>query len=98
MILSAIISDWNDEQSVCILSNCRRVIEPAGRLLLLERLVIPEEPAPPTAFLDLAMLLTGGGTGRSEEEYRKLLADSGFELIRVMPTGTQRRIFEAKPI
>jgi SAM-dependent methyltransferase len=98
MILSAIISDWNDEQSARILSNCRRPIAPDGRLLLLERLVIPEEPAPPTAFLDLAMLLAGGGTGRSKKEYQKLLADSGFDLIRVIPTGTQRSIFEAKPV
>jgi hypothetical protein len=44
------------------------------------------------------MLLAGGGTGRSKKEYQKLLADSGFDLIRVIPTGTQRSIFEAKPV
>jgi hypothetical protein len=96
--LSAVISDWDDQQSVRILSNCRQAIAPEGRLLLLERLLIPEEPAPPTASLDLTMLIIGGGTGRSQEAYRYLLADAGFELSRVLPTGTQRSIFEARPV
>jgi len=98
IILSAIISDWDDEKSVRILTNCRRSIAPDGRLLLLERLLIPDEPAPPTAILDLAMFVMGGGTGRTEREYRSLLAKSGFELLRVVQTGTQRSIFEAEPM
>jgi hypothetical protein len=98
IILSGVISDWDDEQSGRILTNCRQAIEPEGRLLLLERLLIPEEPAPPTAFLDLIMLLIGGGTGRSETEYRNLLTGAGFELTRIVQTGTQRSIFEARPV
>lgn len=98
IILSGVISDWDDEQSVRILNNCRQAIPPEGRLLLLERLLIPEEPAPPTAFLDLTMLIAAGGTGRTLREYRKLFVDAGFEFIRVVPTGTQRSIFEAKPV
>jgi hypothetical protein len=96
IILSAVISDWDDEQSVRILTNCRQAIAPEGRLLLLERLLIPEEPAPPTAVMDLAMLIFGGGTGRSQGEYRNLLASAGFDLTRVVSTGTQRSIFEAR--
>jgi len=97
MILSAVISDWDDEKSIQILSNCRRSISSRGRLLLLERLLVPEEPAPATAFLDLMMLVIGGGTGRSAAEYRRLFEKAGFEMIRVVSTGTQRSLFEAKP-
>lgn len=98
IILSGVISDWDDEQSVRILTKCRNAIAHEGKLLLLERLIIPEEPAQSTAFLDLTMLIAGGGTGRSKKEYKNLFASSGFELIRVVPTGTQRYIFEAKPV
>lgn len=98
IILSAVISDWDNEKSVHILSNCRRAIAPGGRLLLIERRLVPEEPAPATAFLDLQMLLLGGGAGRSADEYRRLLAEAGFELTRVIATGTQRSIFEAQPV
>lgn len=98
IILSAVISDWDDEKSVHILANCRRAVAPEGRLLLIERRLIPEEPAPATAFLDLQMLLLGGGAGRTAGEYRRLLAEAGFELARIISTGTQRSIFEARPV
>ena len=97
LVLSAVISDWDDEKSVAILGNCRRSVAPEGKVLLIERLLEPEQPAPPTAFLDLQMLVIGGGTGRSAAEYRRLLAAAGFELVRVIPTGTARSIFEARP-
>ena len=98
IMLSAVISDWDDEKSVAILASCRRAIAPQGRLLLLERLLVPEEPAPQGAFMDLQMLVIGGGTGRSADEYRRLLHVTGFELARVVPTGTARSIFESRPM
>ncbi len=98
LILSAVISDWDDERSVAILASCRRAISPQGKLLLIERLLEPDKAAPATALLDLQMLVIGGGTGRSAAEYRRLLAAAGFELARVIPTGTMRSIFEARPI
>ena len=98
IILSAVISDWDDEKSVAIFKNCRRALAPEGRLLLLERLLVPEEPAPQSVFMDLQMLVIGGGTGRSAAEYRQLLGAAGFELVRVLPTGTPRSIFEARAV
>ena len=98
IILSAVISDWDDEKSVTILENCHRALAPEGKLLLLERLLVPEEPAPQSVFMDLQMLVIGGGTGRSAAEYRQILGVAGFELMRVLATGTARSIFEARPI
>lgn len=98
LILSGVISDWTDEQSVTIFRNCRRAIAPEGRLLLVERLLMPEKPASPEAFLDLLMLVGGGGTGRSAAEYGRLLAEAGFTLSRTFPTGTPRSIAEARPV
>ena len=97
LVLSAVLSDWNDEKCTVILKNCRRAVAVDGRLLVLERLLEPERPAPPSAFMDLQMLVIGGGTGRSEPEYRSLLRAAGFELQRVIPTGTSRSVFEARP-
>jgi len=50
------------------------------------------------AFLDLMMLVVGGGTGRSEVEYRRLLAEARFELRQVVSTKTDVSIFEARPV
>ena len=98
LMLSAVLSDWNDEKSVAILKNCRRAVASKGRLLVLERLLEPEKPAPQSALMDLQMLVIGGGTGRSAAEYRRLFGAGGFELARIIPTGTARSIFEARPI
>jgi SAM-dependent methyltransferase len=97
ILLSAIISDWDDAKSVAIFEACRRALPADGRLLLIERCLVPEEPAPPSAFMDLQMLVIGGASGRSEAEYRAILEAGGFELLRVIPTGTARSIFEARP-
>ena len=80
LVLSAVLSDWNDGQCVAILENCRRAVTPDGRILVLERLLEPERPAPASAFMDLQMLVIGGGTGRSADEFRRLFGDAGFEL------------------
>ena len=44
--------------------------------------------------LDLVMLLIPGGKERTEDEYRALLDKAGFELTRVVPTGTEVGIIE----
>lgn len=98
ILLSGVIGDWNDTQSIRILANCRRAIEPHGRLLLIERVLVPEEPPPPTAFLDLHMLVLLGGTGRSTAEFRGILLPAGFDLGRVIPTRSPRSIVEAVPV
>lgn len=98
LILSAVLSDWNDEKCMEILKPCRRAVAADGILLVLERLIEPEKPAPQTAFLDLQMLVIGGGTGRSAGEYRQLFGSAGFELARVVSTGTSRSIFEGRPV
>ena len=97
-ILSAVLSDWDDAKSVAILERCRRAVAADGRLLVIERLLEPDKPAPQSAFLDLQMAVIGGGTGRSEAEVRGLFEAAGFDLARVVPTGTARSIFEGRPI
>jgi len=98
ILLLGVISNWDDEKSVRILTNCRRRIGAQGRLLLLEQRFLPEEPASPTAWLDLMKLVSGGGLRRSEAEYRRLLGQADFELLRVIPTKTELSLFEARPV
>jgi hypothetical protein len=97
IMLSGVLGDWNDEHCVQIYTNCRRAIAPDGRLLLIERVLVPEEPAPPGAFLDLHMQVLLGGKGRTESEFADTLAPAGFELTRVIPTRSERSIVEARP-
>ena len=99
LVMKSIIHDWNDERSLKILGNCRRALPEAGRLLLVERLM-PEgleataEHAAVT-LSDLNMLRGPGGCERTEGEYRALLEQSGFRLMRALPAG-RMHVIEAR--
>lgn len=97
ILLSGVIGDWSDEQCGRIFTHCRRAIAPEGRLLLIERVVVPDEPPPPSAFLDLHMLVLVGGMGRSAAQFDGLLSAAGFEMVRVVATRSPRSIVEALP-
>ena len=93
-LMRHIIHDWDDEKSLTILQNCHKAMSRDSKLLVVES-VIPRGNEPfGGKFLDLVMLLIPGGKERTEDEYRTLLGNAGFELTRVVPTGTEVSIIE----
>lgn len=97
-ILKRILHDWDDEQALIILKNCRKAIAQNGKLLLVES-VIPAGNEPcPAKFLDLHMLAITGGMERTEAEYRHLLAATGFKLTQIIPTSADVDVIEAIPV
>jgi hypothetical protein len=96
-IFSHIIHDWNEEQCLTILGNCRRAINQDGRLLLVE-MVLPSGDTPhPGKMFDMMMLLVTGGRERTAAEYTALLAKAHFQLTQVVPTASPVSIVEAVP-
>ena len=90
-----VIHDWGDTESIAILSAIRRAA-PAGAKLLLIETMIPDTPGPDwSRTLDILMLSLIGGKQRTQEEYAKLLAASGFDFQREIGTGAQVSILEA---
>jgi hypothetical protein len=85
-ILSRILHNWNDEAAGRILRRVHAAMPPDGRLIVIDS-VVPESGAlHPSMLADLFMLVNLGGKERSEGDWRQLLADSGFELTRVVQT------------
>jgi hypothetical protein len=97
-ILKQIIHDWDDAQAIAILKNCRRAMVEKGKVLLIET-VIPliNEPSF-SKFVDLEMLVGSGGCEPTEAEYRALFKAAGFQLTRVIPTGSSLNVIEGVPI
>ena len=89
-VLSHILHDWDDEQSLRILRACRAAAGETTRLLILDA-VLPAGAEPgavvPKFFLDLHMLVLVGGRERTEDEWRRLLAQGGFSLERIHADG-----------
>jgi hypothetical protein len=70
-----------------------------GSRLLIVEMVLPAGDTPhPGKLLDLAMLVMPGGQERTEAEYTTLLNQAGFQLTRVVPTGSAVSIVEAVPL
>jgi hypothetical protein len=91
-----IIHDWDDGKSLTILHNCYQAMSSSSKLLLVES-VIPTGNEPfGGKFLDLVMLLIPGGKERTADEYRTLLGKAGFELTRIVATGSEVSIMEAR--
>jgi hypothetical protein len=90
--------DWDDERSGEIFNNIRRVIDPSGRLVVVE-IVLPPMNGPHIGpLIDLNMMVMTGGAERTEVEYRDLLAKSGFRMERVAAARAPFSVIEAAPV
>ena len=97
-ILSHIIHDWNEDQCLTILGNCRKVMRPGAKLLIVE-FVLPEGNVPHFGKLaDMVMLAVPGGEERTATEYGTLLARAGLKMTRVVPTASDVSVVEAELI
>ncbi|WP_416672691.1 methyltransferase [Egbenema bharatensis] len=86
-ILKHIMHDWDDAQCLQILKNCRQSMTGDGRLLCVDAVLPPmgNTQGTPAKFLDVDMIVFGGGKERTEEQWRELYATAGFELIAITP-------------
>lgn len=97
-LLRHIIHDWEEEKALAILRNCHRAMSAAGKLLVIESVIPPDNKPFGGKFLDLVMLLIPGGKERTEEEYRTLFKKAGFQLTKVVPTETEVSLLEATKV
>jgi hypothetical protein len=77
------------------LTSATRELGPAGRLLLVEMVIPPDNRPSPAQAMDLNMLVMPGGRERTEEEYQRLFHAAGFRLERVIPTHSPFSLIEA---
>jgi hypothetical protein len=96
-LLRRVIHDWDDEQALAILRNCRKAMTASARLLVVESVIPPGNNPSFGKLLDLVMLVMPGGLERTEAEYRQLYRDAGFRLTRVVPTDHEVSVIEGAP-
>jgi O-methyltransferase domain/Dimerisation domain len=94
-VLAQILHDWDDGTAAAILRRCAAAMTPQARLLILEQ-VVPDGAEPhPAKLLDLHMLVLLGGRERGEGDWRRLLADGGFELVGI-DSSARSALLEAR--
>jgi hypothetical protein len=94
-LLKFVLHDWDDDACVRLLSNVRAAMRPGARVLVVEMVISPTEPALGAALLDLAMMNITTGRERELEEYRALLGAAGLTVARVVPVSEPYRLIEA---
>ena len=93
--LKHIIHDWDDEDCLRILRNCKAAMADHANLLVCEKVIPPGNEPSITKIMYFVMLtLTDGGRERTEPEFRELFARAGLRLARVLPTKSDNSILE----
>ncbi len=101
VLLKSVLHDWDDEDAVRVLRRAAQALAPAGRVLVIERLMpgqVQDLPAHrTTARSDLNMLVSLGGRERTLEDYDALLAAAGLARRQVLPAEAAFSVIEAGP-
>ena len=93
--LKHIIHDWDDEDCLRILRNCKTAMSDRAKLLICEKIVPSGNDPSAAKVMDLVMMvLTDGGRERTEPEFRDLFARAGLHIARVLPTKADNSILE----
>ncbi|MGM1063466.1 methyltransferase [Saccharothrix sp. Mg75] len=93
-LLKRVLHDWDDEQCVRILRQCRRAMSDDGRVLVVDAVVPPGNDPDPGKVIDLLMMSALTGRERTRADFDALFARAGLRLTRVLPTDTRLSIVE----
>ncbi|MGH3936295.1 MAG: methyltransferase [Pseudonocardiaceae bacterium] len=94
-ILSRVLHDWDDQNCLKILRQCRIAIPSHAKLLIVEPLLEDQARFSYVQGFDVNMMVMAGGRGRAEDEFRKLLKTAAFQLARVVPLTVGAHMIEA---
>jgi hypothetical protein len=83
-IMRHILHDWSDADAITILSNCRKSMNPGGKVLVVEAVIQDGNNPSPFKLLDLTMLLVGGKE-RTTKQFEHIFSEAGLKLNRIVP-------------
>ena len=93
-IMRHILHDWSDDDSVAILTNCRKAMNAGGKILVVEAVIQDGNEPSPFKLLDLTMLLIGGKE-RTQRQFEEIFSRAGLKLNRIVPFQHDLSVIEA---
>lgn len=93
-VMRHILHDWDDDEAVAILRNCRKAMLPGGKVVVVESVIPPGNEPSLGKWLDLSMLVSHSGRERTKEQYRRLFAEAGLTLHRIISTTVETSMIE----
>lgn len=86
-----VIHDWNDEESIKIISNIEKGMSTGGKLLIIDSVIPDNSRNEPHAgkLLDINIMAMTTGKERTLSEFKKLIEASGLTFKRLIQTDTE---------
>lgn len=78
VVLARVLHDWNDRDAARILRHARAALPSGGKLCVVEMVLGHNDPG--GGLCDLHLRVATGGRERTEADFARLLADTGFTL------------------
>ncbi|KAG8369390.1 hypothetical protein BUALT_Bualt14G0006200 [Buddleja alternifolia] len=103
VLLKWILHDWNDEESVQILKNCKAAITSngkKGKVILIETVVADRDDhkaVETQLFFDMLLMTVVTGRERKEKDWAKVFSDAGFSDYKIYPVIGLRSVIEVFP-
>ena len=99
-VLMRVLHDWDDRSAGAIISAIGRAMQPASRLLVVQRLMPERLTRDPLHALvvdsDLMQMVYNGGRERTLEEYRELMHSAGLVIHQSMNFFGGMSVIEAR--
>ena len=94
-LLKNILHTLSDKDCIRLLTNIRKVMDPQGRILVIEPVIPNNNRYDFAKLFDIQMLVSReGGKERTQAEYQKLFERSRFQLHKMIPTAGPFSILE----
>jgi len=99
------LHDWNDDECVKILRNCKDAIAKKGKegkVIVIDMVLESEkgnikESVETQLFFDMLMMVVLTGKERNEKEWIKLISSAGFSDYKITPILGLRSLIEIYP-
>jgi hypothetical protein len=99
--LQYVFHDWDDEDCVKILKQCKKAIpESGGKVIIVDMVVGSPSKAEyyrEQVLFDLLMMVMTTGKERDEHEWRKIFMDAGFTHHKTRPVLGSMALIELYP-
>jgi hypothetical protein len=97
-LLCRVLAGWSDDAVAGLFESCRKsMADSSSRLVILERVVVDEDPSVLPALWDLHLLMTNGGRHRTLEAFTALLDRAGLDVERVAGLPAETTALIAAP-
>jgi len=97
-LLKVVLHDWNDEQAITILKNCRKAMSKQSKLIIIEKIIEEDQFKDIACLGDINMLVTLNGKERNLIEFKNLLMSANLHFERQIDLSNSFSIVEASPM